>query len=212
MKQLKVLPFYLGTIFFLMAFVLLVAFNFFPHFFEWIPFYAVKRYHSEALPHHIHKNLRDINFHAIFGLFMVVLNVVQLSESIRKKHIMIHKSIGMLYLLLGSIAVATALPLVRGMYGAAYAEYAVFTLAFLWFFTAIQGVKNIYKGNTRLHRRWMIRNFFMTISTMFIRPFVVFEFALAPQKNIEVAFSNGFWMSTIVAILFSEWYIERMRY
>lgn len=208
MAKIKKIPNILGFSFLFITSLLLVLFNFFPQFFDIVPVTAIGRYHSLALKDHLLQELRTINFHALFGISMVALILIQMSDEIRRKYLLLHRYCGYLYVLVGSVCVGMTPFMTRSMYAREFAEFAVYTLVLFWFFSLGVGLFHLYKKNIKAHKRWMTRNFFVTVSTFFIRPWVFVELLFNPQKNIEVILSNGFWISAILAIILSEWYLE----
>ncbi len=204
------LPRIIGVTFLIVTAFLLVVFNFAPDFLSLIPFDFIKKYHVEALQHHILQDIKAINFHAILGMVLVFLGLIQVSDDLRLRYPKLHRYSGYLYALVGAITVGFTVFLTKNMYAKEFSEMAVYTLVVLWFFTLGKALFHIKSRRILIHRRWAIRNFFLTLSTFFIRPWVMLEFVFNSQKSVAVAFSNGFWMSVIIALIVSEWYLERM--
>ena len=83
-------------------------------------------------------------------------------------------------------------------------------LAVLWFLTGLEAYRTVSRGNIEAHRRWMIRNFALTLAAVTLRnqlPFM--RFALDwpfPRSSITVS-----WRCWVPNLLIAEWMVRRRK-
>jgi predicted membrane protein DUF2306 len=83
-------------------------------------------------------------------------------------------------------------------------------LAVLWFFTGLQAYRLIRRGEVEAHRRWMIRNFALSLAAVTLRnelPFMLFALHWPfPRAYITVS-----WLCWVPNLLFAEWIVQKRR-
>jgi hypothetical protein len=82
------------------------------------------------------------------------------------------------------------------------------TLAVLWFVTAVQAYRNVLKGEIDLHRRWMIRNFALTLAAVTLRNWLpLMLFAL--HWPFRASYITVSWVCWVPNLLVAEWMVRR---
>jgi hypothetical protein len=83
-------------------------------------------------------------------------------------------------------------------------------LAVLWFLTGLEAYRTVRRGNIEAHRRWMIRNFALTLAAVTLRnPLRFMRFALDgpfPRSYITVS-----WLCWVPNLLIAEWMVRRRK-
>ena len=81
-------------------------------------------------------------------------------------------------------------------------------LAVLWFASGFEAYRMIRGGNIEAHRRWMIRNFALTLAAVTLRqymPLMLFAFDW-PFRHSYIAVS---WLCWVPNVLVAEWMVRR---
>src|SRR4051794_32822251 len=82
------------------------------------------------------------------------------------------------------------------------------TLAVLWFAAAVQAYRNALKGEIDLHRRWMIRNFALTLAAVTLRNWLpLMLFAL--HWPFRASYITVSWVCWVPNLLVAEWMMRR---
>ncbi|MGZ5280596.1 MAG: DUF2306 domain-containing protein [Pseudobdellovibrionaceae bacterium] len=187
-----------------------LSFNYFPdHLIRDYIFSVARRHYSVAIPGHLIQEKIFVNFHLLCGLLLVVLGLVQLNDRFRIRFRFWHRWLGVTYVALGFLAASMGLYLSQKALGGLITQVAFFIIAGLWYFTAYKAVSDVLNKNYPQHRRWMIRNYFLTLSTGFIRPFLFVVDLIIPGLRPETVFPIACWLSLILALLLSYWFLEK---
>jgi uncharacterized membrane protein len=134
----------------------------------------------------------------------------QFSLRLRQRNLSLHRWLGRYYLLsvaLGSIAgLAMAVVSEEGL--PTHLGFA--TLGVLWFATGLQAYRKIRAGGIEAHRRWMVRNFALSLAAVTLRnelPLMLF----ALHWSFHVSYITVSWLCWIPNLLVAEWMIRRTR-
>ena len=144
--------------------------------------------------------------HIIPGLLFMLLAPLQFVKRIRVRWPALHRWIGRTVVALGTVIGGSALVMSPQMAIGGPIETAATTLfGCLFLFAMIRGFIYIRRGNSRLHREWMIRAFAIGMAVATIRPIVGVFFAtsrlthLTPHDFFGVAFWLGFTIQFVIA-------------
>lgn len=126
--------------------------------------------------------------HFILGSMTLTIGCLQFSSVIRNRFPNIHKYLGRIYLvcvLIGGIAgIIMSFNSIAGL----KSGIGFFLLGVLWLYTGYKGVNEILKGNVEQHRRWMIRNFSLTLSAVTLRIYLGVALGVF-QADFEIAYT-----------------------
>jgi hypothetical protein len=160
--------------------------------------------------------------HIGFGAIATVAGLAQFWSALRRKYPTLHRWTGRVYFFAGvfpsallAIPVATMSP--TGVSNIA----ALFTLIALWLATGVAGLRAARARRYADHRKWMIRNYAVTLAGLASRPWagitVTVIFALensAMYRGNETAMihdmaSAASWLAIVVNMVIAEIYIQR---
>jgi uncharacterized membrane protein len=146
--------------------------------------------------------------HVIGSMVALTIGPFMFLNRLRVRWLAVHRWFGRTYLL-GVLAGG-----VSGMYLAQYAYAGVITrigfagLALLWLATGLMAFVRIRAGNVQAHRRWMLRNFALTLAGVMLR----LELApLAMAVGFELGYIIVAWLCWVPNILIVEWMLRRRR-
>jgi uncharacterized membrane protein len=144
--------------------------------------------------------------HIIPGLLFMVLAPLQFVRRIRVRSPALHRWMGRIVLAISMVIGGSALVMSPQMAIGGMTETAATMLFGCFFlFSMIRGFIYIRRGNSRLHREWMIRAFATGMAVATIRPIVGVFFAtsrlthLTPRDFFGIAFWLGFTIQVVVA-------------
>lgn len=80
-------------------------------------------------------------------------------------------------------------------------------LAVLWFATAVQAYRYALKGEIDLHRRWMIRNFALTLAAVTLRSWLPLMLFL--HWPFRASYITVSWICWVPNLLVAEWMVRR---
>lgn len=153
--------------------------------------------------HFAHYLLR-LRLHIAGGMGALLAGPWQFSERLRTRALNFHGWLGRFYLLavaLGSIAgLAMATVSMEGW----PTHWGFGILAVLWFGTALQAYRVILQGDVESHRRWMIRNFALSLAAVTLRwelPLMLF----ALHWSFHVSYIIVSWLCWIPNASIAEW-------
>jgi uncharacterized membrane protein len=170
--------------------------------------YATRFFLGKPSDEHFAKYIVPLRLHIAGGMGALLAGPWQFSEGLRNRALEFHRWLGRFYLLsvtLGSIAgfvMATV-----SMEGIA-THLGFGTLAVLWFTTAVQAYRYALKGEIDVHRRWMIRNFALTLAAVTLRNWLpLMLFAL--HWPFRASYITVSWVCWVPNLLVAEWMVRR---
>lgn len=157
---------------------------------------------------HFARYLLPLRFHIAGGIGALLAGPWQFSTKLRERALDVHRWIGRFYLVevaLGSIA-GLVMSVVSGEGLPTHLGFGV--LAVLWFFTGLQAYRKIRRGEVEAHRRWMIRNFALTLAAVTLRNWLpLMLFAL--HWSFHASYIIVSWLCWVPNLLVAEWMIAR---
>jgi uncharacterized membrane protein len=157
---------------------------------------------------HFARFIFPLRLHIAGGMGALLAGPWQFSQNLRSRHLNLHRWFGRFYLLevgLGSTA---------GFFMACVSKEGLPThlgfgiLAVLWFFTGWQAYRNVRSGDIAAHRRWMVRNFALTLAAVTIR--IQLPMMLGPLHwSFHVSFIIVSWLCWVPNALIAEWMLHR---
>lgn len=158
--------------------------------------------------------------HIATAAVATVTGLAQFWPWLRRTHPNVHRRVGRAYFFAGVFPSALlAVPVALLAPTGASNQAALLTLAVLWFATALAGYRAARRRRFADHRRWMIRNYALTISSLVTRLFIpVMVFAILPQTSlyhgdqlamsVDVA-SGSAWLGVVATMIIAEGYLQR---
>ncbi|HXJ89360.1 MAG TPA: DUF2306 domain-containing protein [Candidatus Binatia bacterium] len=173
-----------------------------------VAFYAARYFILPTQDAHFARYLLALRFHVAGGIGALVVGPWQFSQRLRARAPNVHRWLGRFYLLsvaLGSLA-GFAMATVSEEGPATHFGFAM--LAALWFFTGLQAYRRIRQGDIDAHRRWMTRNFALSLAAVTLRnelPLMLF----ALHWSFHISYIIISWLCWIPNLLLAEWLIAR---
>jgi len=173
-----------------------------------IALYAATYFFLPPRTPHFAQYIFPLRLHIAGGIGALLLGPWQFSDKLRARALNLHRWIGRFYLLevaLGSIA---------GFAMATVSEQGLPThlgfgaLAVLWFFTGLQAYRLIRRGDVLAHRRWMIRNFALTLAAVTLRIHLPLMLAVL-HWSFPVSYITVSWLCWVPNLLIAEWLVHR---
>ena len=146
--------------------------------------------------------------HVFAATLALVLGPFQFSERLRRRHPRLHRLSGRLYLGAGvGLGGLAALYMSTFAYGGMVAKLGFATLAVAWLYTGLRAYRAIRSGDVTTHRRWIVRNFALTLAAVTLR-------ILLPVSGLSgipfaLAYPVVAWLCWIPNLLLAEWAVVR---
>lgn len=157
---------------------------------------------------HFARYILPLRLHIAGGMGALLAGPWQFSEKLRARAINFHRWLGRFYLLevlLGSIA-GFAMATVSDQGLPTHLGFAI--LAVLWFFTGLLAYLKIRRGEVAAHRRWMIRNFALSLAAVTLRNYLpLMLFAL--HWSFRTSYITVSWLCWMPNFLVAEWLVRR---
>jgi len=150
--------------------------------------------------------------HSIGAISCLIIGPLQLNGKIRSyMNYKIHRALGYAYVFFTLMGTIGALALMIKTTSGVSAGLGFFFLALAWNFTLSKGIYYAKKKNIRMHREWMIRNYFYTFSAIPFRflPGIFIALGVPPEAN--VAYPVGTWLTLLLSALAAEKFLEFTR-
>jgi uncharacterized membrane protein len=145
-----------------------------------------------------------IYIHAFASIAALILGPFQFSASFRQRRPALHRWAGRLYLTVGVLAGGlSGLYLSQYAFGGPVAQLGFTVLAGLWLFTGLSAYLAARRGAFEAHRRWMVRNFSLTLAAVTLRIYL----PVATTMGIEFATAYPIiaWLCWVPNIVVAEW-------
>lgn len=134
------------------------------------------------------QNGTAIYVHVFTAVLAMALGPLQFSAGIRQNHPKFHRWSGRIYLGVGVLVGGLAgLYIAQNAYGGLVSQLGFSLLALLWLYTGLRAYLSVRSGAIDEHRKWMVRNFALTLAAVTLRLYVPvsvvagFEFVVAYQ-------------------------------
>jgi len=174
--------------------------------------YVVYAYAFRPLGTFVHPDMRAafeahataVYVHAFAAVVALVLGPFQFSARIRREHPALHRWSGRLYLAVGVLIGGVAgLYLSQYAFGGVAGRLGFGVLAGLWLFSGLQAYRCVRRRDFEAHRRWMVRNFALTLAALMLRIYV----PLSQVAGIEFALGYPViaWLCWVPNLVIAEW-------
>ena len=175
--------------------------------------YAVFAYAFMPLGSLVHPDMK-LNFlahpagiytHVFASVVALSLGPLQFSGWIRRTRPRLHRWIGRVYLGIG-VGVGGMLGLYMSVhaFGGLAAKLGFACLAIAWLFTGLRAFQAIRCGQVQEHRKWVIRNFSLTLAAVTLR--IYLPASMIAGIPFELSYPAIAWLAWIPNLLVAEWY------
>lgn len=145
--------------------------------------------------------------HMIGGGIALLIGPFQFKKSIRRRSIKWHRVLGRVYLICVIGAGVASLPLAFHAIGGLPASLGFGGLGAGWLITGVMAYTTIRRGDTAAHRKWMIRNYALTLAAVALRLYLPAATAAGfPFVSAYIVIS---WLCWVPNILVAEWFFIR---
>ena len=178
--------------------------------------YAVFAYGFMPLGSLVHPDMK-LNFlahqagiytHVFAAVVALALGPFQFSGWIRRNHPRVHRWIGRTYLSVGvGLGGLFGLYMSTFAYGGLIAKLGFACLAVAWLFTGLRAFQTIRMGVVQEHRRWVIRNFSLTLAAVTLRLYL--PASMVAEIPFEISYPVIAWLAWVPNLLVAEWYVNR---
>jgi uncharacterized membrane protein len=157
---------------------------------------------------HFSRFIVPLRLHIAGGMGAILAGPWQFSEKLRTRRLNLHRWLGRFYLL------EVALGSVAGFFMAVVSKEGLPThlgfgaLAIVWFFTGLQAYRMVLHGDVAAHRRWMIRNFALTLAAVTLRNYIPFMM-LVLHWSFRQTYITVSWLCWVPNLLVAEWIVRR---
>lgn len=129
-------------------------------------FLQIKQTEVENLPYY----LPVFYTHVYSSIFILLAGFTQFSKAILKKYKKLHRSIGMLYVVL-ILLFSAPTGFIMGIHanGGLVAQFFFITLSVLWWWFTFKALQTARNRDFNAHRQFMIRSFALTLSAITLR-------------------------------------------
>ena len=145
--------------------------------------------------------------HIIGGGIALLLGTFQMNAGLRKKSPGVHRLMGKIYLMCILLSGVGGLVLAWNATGGLFTKAGFGMLGILWLYTGTNAYLAIRKGDIAAHRRWMIRNYALTLAAVTLR--IYLPLSMASGATFLVAYTVIAWMCWVPNLIVAEWFFIR---
>lgn len=148
-------------------------------------------------------------FHAGGGIVALTLGSWGFWGTFRNRYLWLHRWLGRVYLLAVLVGGTAGFYMALTAFGGLPARIGFGMLALLWLTTGATAYLRIRRGDVRLHREWMTRNYALTFSAVMLRVWLPLFMALGyefPEAYVTVA-----WLCWVPNLLVAELMVGKGR-
>jgi len=155
--------------------------------------------------------------HVISGGIALLIGPFQFWKWLRNNHRNVHRWIGRLYMF-GGIFPASITGIVVAQSTTAGLQGAIgfSLLGIFWFITGAVSLYSILNKDVQSHRRWMIRNFSLTMAAVTLRLWIpilmmiLIPSGVEPENAFEIAYQFVPWLSWVPNLIVGEFIIRAL--
>ena len=164
----------------------------------------------------VHPDMREafqaralaLRLHIFGAAFALALGSFQVAPRIRARFPRLHRWAGRLYLGIGvGVGGTSGLYVAFHAFGGAAAQSGFALLALVWLYTGAKAYAAIRAGQVEAHRRWMIRNWALTLAAVTLRIYLPSSMALG--ISFTAAYAAIAWLCWVPNLVAAEIYLRR---
>ncbi|CAD5369657.1 conserved membrane hypothetical protein [Rubrivivax sp. A210] len=149
-----------------------------------------------------------VYLHVFAAAAALLLGPLQFRADLRARWPTLHRGLGRVYLALGvGLGGLSGLALAANAYGGAWSRAGFATLALLWLATGVLALQRILRGDVAGHRRWMARNFALTLAAVTLRLYL--PAAIVGGLSLALAYPVVAWLCWLPNLALAEWLLSR---
>ena len=141
-------------------------------------------------------------FHVGGGIVALSLGAWGFWGTFRNKYLWLHRWLGRVYLLAVLVGGTAGFYMALTAFGGLPARIGFAMLGLLWLATGATAYLRIRRGDVRLHREWMIRNYALTFSAVMLRVWLPLFLALG--YDFPEAYTTVAWLCWVPNLLVAE--------
>lgn len=148
--------------------------------------------------------------HIFASIAALALGPFQFSTRLRQQNAKLHRWLGRAYLGVGVLVGGlSGLYVSQFAYGGLAAKLGFASLATLWLYTGLRAYLSIRQGDIVAHKKWMIRNFSLTLAAVTLR--IYLPISMAVGIDFLLAYPTIAWLCWVPNLVFVEWRYNRVR-
>ena len=145
--------------------------------------------------------------HVFAAAIALALGPLQFAGRLRRRVPRLHRMSGRVYLAGVATGGLAGLYMSAFAYGGLVAKLGFAGLALAWLYTGFRGYRAIRGGDVAGHRRWITRNFALTLAAVTLR--ILLPASQVSGIHFDVAYPAIAWLCWIPNLLLAEWAFVR---
>ena len=164
--------------------------------------------HPDIRPTFVAHGPLPVYLHVFGAAVALLLGPVQFWTSLRARRPQLHRWLGTAYLALGvGIGGLSGLVLALGAFGGVWSRSGFASLASAWLATGAMALWCILRGDVAGHRRWMTRNFALTLAAVMLRLYL--PASMLAGLDLVVAYPLVAWLCWLPNLALAEAWLRR---
>jgi uncharacterized membrane protein len=148
--------------------------------------------------------------HLAGGAIAISFGALQMSATLRRRHIKVHRWLGRLYVLAVCVAALASLRMAANSFGGIPTHLGFGLLAILWLTSTLLAFLHARARRIELHRMWMIRSYALTLAAVMLRVYIpLSQIAGLPFERCYIAIS---WLCWVPNLVIADWWILARRH
>ncbi|NTS78480.1 DUF2306 domain-containing protein [Catenovulum sp. SM1970] len=144
--------------------------------------------------------------HLAGGAIAIVTGAWQFNTTFRQKYLSLHKLLGRFYVGAIVFSAVTGFILALNSVGGFYAQLGFGLMAIFWLVITLKAYAVIRQGDVKLHERWMIRSYAVTLAGVTLRLYLGISIVLGIQ--FSVIYPVLAWLCWVPNLFFAQWFIS----
>lgn len=146
--------------------------------------------------------------HVFASVVALALGPLQFSATLRRRRIALHRWAGRAYLGVGVLlGGASGLGLAFFAHGGPVARWGFGLLALGWLASGALALRAVRRGRIDAHRRWMLRNYALTLAAVTLR--LLLPASMALGLDFDRSYAAIAWLCWVPNLLAAQWLIGR---
>ncbi|MNR08047.1 hypothetical protein D3C85_1241850 [compost metagenome] len=147
--------------------------------------------------------------HIIGSVAALVLGPFNFLTSIRSRHPKRHRAMGRIYVAGVSLGGLSGIYLAFEATGGIISTVGFLGLALGWIYTAVRAVQTIRTGRVAEHRRWMIRNYALTLAAVTLRLWLGLFVVAFGEEHFTTSYTVISWLCWVPNVAVAELMLRR---
>jgi uncharacterized membrane protein len=149
-----------------------------------------------------------VRAHVFASMVALLLGPFQFAAGLRARRPALHRWMGRAYLGVGvGLGGVSGFVLAQYAYGGAGARWGFGLLALAWLSTGALALRAVLRGEIAAHRRWMLRNFALSLAAVTLRIYV--PSSMLAGAPFETAYAAIAWLCWVPNLVLAELLVRR---